>query len=63
MKKMEYGNATNIVYIPALFLIISSGKAPDLDSLLRVSTVLDIPRDETRAGYIIMLYNQSHPDL
>ncbi len=63
LKKMEYGSATNIVYVPALFLIISSGKTPDLDSILRVSTVLDMPRDEIRAGYIIMLYNQSHPDL
>ena len=56
---MEYGKATNIVYIPAIYLITSAGKVPTVEILVRVINALSIKPDDAIAGYVLTIYQES----
>ncbi|MCL4375647.1 hypothetical protein M1394_02510 [Candidatus Marsarchaeota archaeon] len=54
---MSYGKATSVIYVPAIYLIRSAGKNPDVEKIKKIVYALQLPYDDAAAGYVLTVCN------
>ena len=57
IENMGYGKATNIIYVPAINLIRSSGRNPSREMIKKIMGTLQLPYDDAAAGYVLTVCN------